>query len=52
MLENLKQQALEEAAFMAFHAMAPSPGLPPTRRELLDKHSLRKHGPGACRGQG
>ncbi len=42
---------LEEVAFMAFHAMALSPGLAPMRQELLDKHYLRKHGPGAYYGQ-
>jgi len=42
---------LEEAAFMAFHAMALAPGLPPMQRELLDKHYFRKHGPGAYYGQ-
>ena len=43
---------LEECAFMAFHAMALAPGLPPMQQELLDKHYLRKHGPGAYYGQG
>ena len=43
---------LEEVAFMAFHAMALSPSLPPMQQELLDKHYLRKHGPGAYYGQG
>ena len=43
---------LEEVAFMAFHAMALPPGLPPMQQELLDKHYLRKHGPGAYYGQG
>jgi len=43
---------LEEVAFMAFHAMVLSPGLPPMQQELLDKHYLRKHGPGAYYGQG
>ncbi len=42
---------LEEVAFMAFHAMALTPGLPPMQQELLDKHYLRKHGPGAYYGQ-
>ena len=37
---------------MAFHAMALTPGLPPMQQELLDKHYLRKHGPGAYYGQG
>ncbi len=43
---------LEEVSFMAFHAMALAPGLPPMQQELLDKHYLRKHGPGAYYGQG
>lgn len=43
---------LEEVAFMAFHAMALTPGLPPMQQELLDKHYLRKHGSGAYYGQG
>ena len=29
---------LEEVSFMAFHAMALAPGLPPMQQELLDKH--------------
>ena len=43
---------LEEVSFMAFHAMALTPGLPPMQQELLDKHYLRKDGPGAYYGQG
>lgn len=43
---------LEEVAFMAFHALALTPSLPPMQQELLDKHYLRKHGPGAYYGQG
>ena len=43
---------LEECAFMDFHAMILTPGLPPMQQELLDKHYLRKHGPGAYYGQG
>ncbi len=42
---------LEQVAFMAFHAMALSPGLLPMQRELLDKHYLRKHGANAYYGQ-
>ena len=42
---------LEEVAFMAFHAMALTPCLPPMQQELLDKHYLRKHGSGAYYGQ-
>ena len=43
---------LEEVAFMAFHAMALTPGLSPMQQELLDKHYLRKHGANAYYGQG
>ncbi len=43
---------LEECAFMDFHAMMLTPGLPPMQQELLDKHYLRKHGPNAYYGQG
>lgn len=42
---------LEEVAFMALHAMELTPGLSPMQQELLDKHYLRKHGPGAYYGQ-
>ena len=42
---------LEEVAFMDFHAMALTPKLSPMQQELLDKHYLRKHGPGAYYGQ-
>ena len=42
---------LEEVAFMAFHAMALTPGLSPMQQELLDKHYLRKHGANAYYGQ-
>ena len=42
---------LEEVAFMDFHAMALNPSLTPMQQELLDKHYLRKHGPGAYYGQ-
>lgn len=43
---------LEEVSFMDFHAMALNPELGPMQQELLDKHYLRKHGPGAYYGQG
>lgn len=43
---------LEECAFMDFHAMQLTPGLGAMQQELLDKHYLRKHGPGAYYGQG
>ncbi len=42
---------LEEVAFMAFHTLALQPGLGAMQQELLDKHYLRKHGPGAYYGQ-
>lgn len=42
---------LEEVAFMASHAMALNPGLVPMQQDLLDRHYLRKHGPGAYYGQ-
>ncbi|MGN1249181.1 MAG: L-ribulose-5-phosphate 4-epimerase, partial [Candidatus Spyradocola sp.] len=38
---------LEECAFMALHALALNPELPPMQQELLDKHYLRKHGANA-----
>jgi len=44
--------ALEEVAFMAWHALAATPGLPPMQQELLDRHYLRKHGANAYYGQG
>lgn len=43
---------LEEAAFMAFHAMSLTEGLPSMQQTLLDKHYLRKHGANAYYGQG
>lgn len=42
---------LEEVAFLAFHALALTPDLAPMPQALLDKHYLRKHGPGAYYGQ-
>ena len=42
---------LEEVAHMALHTLALSPGTGPMQQELLDKHYLRKHGPGAYYGQ-
>ena len=42
---------LEECAFMALHALALNPELPPMQQELLDKHYLRKHGANAYYGQ-
>jgi L-ribulose-5-phosphate 4-epimerase len=42
---------LEEVAFMNFHTVALTPGIPPMQQELLDKHYLRKHGANAYYGQ-
>ena len=43
---------LEEVAFMDWHALAITPLAQRMQQELLDKHYLRKHGPGAYYGQG
>jgi L-ribulose-5-phosphate 4-epimerase len=43
---------LEETAFMAWHTLRLRPEIPAMQQELLDKHYLRKHGPGAYYGQG
>jgi L-ribulose-5-phosphate 4-epimerase len=43
--------ALEIVAGMARNTLALSPGMPPIPQHLLDKHFLRKHGPGAYYGQ-
>lgn len=42
---------LEFSAKMALHSLALTPGLKPIGKTLLDKHFLRKHGPGAYYGQ-
>ena len=42
---------LEEAAFMAYHALTLNKGLPYMDETLLDKHYLRKHGANAYYGQ-
>lgn len=42
---------LEEAAFMAYHALTLKNGLTSMQSELLDKHYLRKHGENAYYGQ-
>ena len=42
---------LEEVAFMAWHALAMAPDRGSMQQALLDKHYLRKHGPGAYYGQ-
>jgi L-ribulose-5-phosphate 4-epimerase len=42
---------LEEIARMAFTSVLLHPGLAPASQSLVDKHFLRKHGPGAYYGQ-
>ncbi|MCL2843113.1 MAG: L-ribulose-5-phosphate 4-epimerase [Oscillospiraceae bacterium] len=42
---------LEEVAQMAWHNFSLAPGIAPMQQELLDRHYLRKHGPGAYYGQ-
>lgn len=42
---------LEEIACMAWHNLMQDPGIKPMQQALLDKHYLRKHGPGAYYGQ-
>ncbi len=42
---------LEEVAFMAWHTLALEPGKGEMQKALLEKHYLRKHGPGAYYGQ-
>ena len=42
---------LEEVAFMDWHAMMLNPQAGSMQQELLNKHYLRKHGPGAYYGQ-
>ena len=44
--------ALEIVAEMAYRALQLDPSAPPIPQVLLDKHFLRKHGPGAYYGQG
>jgi L-ribulose-5-phosphate 4-epimerase len=43
--------ALEIVAEMAYRALQLNPGVLPIPQSLLDKHFLRKHGPGAYYGQ-
>ena len=43
--------ALEIVAEMAARTLQVHPAATPISRNLLDKHFLRKHGPGACYGQ-
>ncbi|MFO1497980.1 MAG: class II aldolase/adducin family protein [Verrucomicrobiota bacterium] len=42
---------LEFVARLASETLRINPGLPPMQAALLDKHFLRKHGPGAYYGQ-
>lgn len=42
---------LEELAMMALNTVLINPSVPTMQPELLDKHFLRKHGPGAYYGQ-
>ena len=42
---------LEEAAFMAYHALTLAPEAAPVPQALLDRHYLRKHGSNAYYGQ-
>lgn len=42
---------LEECAKIALWTLQLNPGSPPIKKALLDKHYLRKHGPGAYYGQ-
>ena len=42
---------LEVVARMAFLSMQMNPALPAMPQQLLEKHFLRKHGPGAYYGQ-
>lgn len=42
---------LEEVAMMAWHTEGIACNVEPMQQELLDKHFLRKHGPGAYYGQ-
>jgi L-ribulose-5-phosphate 4-epimerase len=44
--------ALEMCAQMALGSLSLEPGLPPIPGHILEKHHLRKHGPGAYYGQG
>jgi L-ribulose-5-phosphate 4-epimerase len=43
--------ALEMCAHMALQSLAINPALAPIPSHILDKHNLRKHGPGAYYGQ-
>ena len=42
---------MEEVAYMALHTLTLNPRTGRMQQELLDKHFLRKHGPGAYYGQ-
>ena len=43
---------MEEVAFMDWHALMLNPAHREMQQALLDRHYLRKHGPGAYYGQG
>ena len=52
-LDSIKNSiALEMCAQMAISTLQLAPDAPPLPAHLLDKHYLRKHGPGAYYGQG
>ena len=42
---------MEEVAMMSWRNRVMNPGIKSMQQELLDKHFLRKHGPGAYYGQ-
>ncbi len=42
---------MEEVAMMSWRNRVMNPGIESMQQELLDKHFLRKHGPGAYYGQ-
>lgn len=47
----LHAAVLEEVARLAWHTLLLAPALPPLPEALMNKHFLRKHGPGAYYGQ-
>lgn len=47
----LHAAVLEEVARLAWHTLLLAPSLPPLPEALMNKHFLRKHGPGAYYGQ-
>jgi L-ribulose-5-phosphate 4-epimerase len=51
-MDSLKNSiALEMCAQMALGSFSLNPTLPPIPAHILEKHHLRKHGPGAYYGQ-